>query len=366
MRSYKNNTTAARRHSEEGTDEDIPAQEPLQEESYTQMDAGTQMDFATSSPVTDKGEMNVFENEQLWGILRAIRSQMEFKLLHRQQKDGLRDHYVIGRSKTCDVVIPDKRVSSHHCSIYCDYTQATLRVFVEDNSSNGTFVNGPVTKLSQKQRTELKSGDEIYILNPDLPGPLPDCAGPFLFINMRDRYAIQKKIMQVSESEALTKRKTIGRHIEDEYIIGEQLGSGMCGQVHRCMHRSSRVQYAVKIINTRRFSLSPGLSTKELREEAEIMRNLNHPHIIRIHDAFEMDHTLYIVMELVTGGDLFDKIIELGRYSEDDARRVLIKVMDAVAYLHQMDIVHRDLKPENILLTGGSDPTEVKITGMPS
>lgn len=82
----------------------------------------------------------------------------------------------------------------------------------------------------------------------------------------------------------------------------------------------------MKIINTRRFSLSPGLSTKELREEAEIMRNLDHPHIVRIQDAFEMGHTLYIVMELVSGGDLFDKIIELGRYSEDHARRVLIKV----------------------------------------
>jgi calcium/calmodulin-dependent protein kinase I len=64
-------------------------------------------------------------------------------------------------------------------------------------------------------------------------------------------------------------------------------------------------------------------------------------------------------MELVTGGDLFDKIIELGRYSEDDARRILIKVMKAVQYLHRRNIVHRDLKPENILLTDNSDITEV-------
>ena len=93
------------------------------------------------------------------------------------------------------------------------------------------------------------------------------------------------------------------------------------------------------------------------------MRNLNHPHIIRIHDAFEMGHTLYIVMELVTGGDLFDKIIEVGRYDEDNARRVLLKVMEAVRYLHDLDIVHRDLKPENILLTSSNDSAEVKITG---
>ena len=190
---------------------------------------GTQMDCEGNSPAADSN-INVFENEELWGILRVIKTQMEFKLLHRE-KDGLRDHYVIGRSRTSDVVIPDKRVSSHHCSVYCDYSQPTLRVFVEDNSSNGTFINGPGTKLSQKQRTELKSGDEIYILNPDLPISASDSAGPFLFINMRDRYAIQKKILHVSETDGLRKRKTIGRHIEHEYIIGEALGSGMCGQV---------------------------------------------------------------------------------------------------------------------------------------
>lgn len=212
-----------RKYSEELTDEDVPNVEDC----HTQMDASAQIDFGSAEA---SGSINLFENDQLWGILRVVRTQDEFKLLHRH-KDGLRDHYVIGRSKACDVVIPDKRVSSHHCSVYCDYSQATLRVYVEDNSSNGTFINGPLTKISRKERTELKSGDEIYVLNPELPTPTPESAGPFLFINMRDRYAIQKKIMHVSESESLRKRRTIGRHIEDEYIIGEQLGSGMCGQV---------------------------------------------------------------------------------------------------------------------------------------
>ena len=78
-----------------------------------------------------------------------------------------------------------------------------------------------------------------------------------------------------------------------------------------------------------------------------------------LQDTFETDNVIYIVMELVTGGDLFDKIIGIGRYSEDDARRVLLKIMDAVRYLHSHNIVHRDLKPENILLTAPNDSTEV-------
>jgi calcium/calmodulin-dependent protein kinase I len=86
-------------------------------------------------------------------------------------------------------------------------------------------------------------------------------------------------------------------------------------------------------------------------------------HMAFIQDTFETDNVIYIVMELVTGGDLFDKIIGIGRYSEDDARRVLLKIMDAVKYLHSHNIVHRDLKPENILLTAVSDAVEVRIPG---
>ena len=76
----------------------------------------------------------------------------------------------------------------------------------------------------------------------------------------------------------------------------------MCGQVCRCVHEKTKRLYAVKIIDTKKFGLSPGLSPKELREEAEMMRGLNHPNIISIVDTFETDHVIYIVMELVTGG----------------------------------------------------------------
>lgn len=219
MRSTRDPPT--RKQSEELTDDDAP----VQDDSYTQMEA----------PHLD-GPINLFEDDRLWGILRVLRTQTEHKLLHRE-KNGLKDHYVIGRSKGCDVVVLDKRVSSHHCSVYCDYSQATLRVFVEDNSSNGTFINGSWTKLNKKLRTELKSGDEIYLINPDLPAPVPDEAGPFLFINMRDRFAMQKKILHVSEADKGREINAVGRHIEDEYIIGEQLGSGMCGQVCRMLCR---------------------------------------------------------------------------------------------------------------------------------
>lgn len=73
-----------------------------------------------------------------------------------------------------------------------------------------------------------------------------------------------------------------------------------------------------------------------------------------VQDSFETTHKLFIVMELVKGGDLFDRIIDKGRYSESEAREVMRMLLEAVRYLHSKGIVHRDLKPENILLVDNS------------
>ncbi|CAM9946573.1 unnamed protein product, partial [Choristocarpus tenellus] len=92
--------------------------------------------------------------------------------------------------------------------------------------------------------------------------------------------------------------------------------------------------------------------------------------IIKLEDIFQTDGAVYLVMELVSGGDLFDRIVERGIYSEDSAQELLFQVLTAVAYLHEKDIVHRqglerrrwDLKPENILLVGRDSDVDVKIT----
>jgi len=99
-----------------------------------------------------------------------------------------------------------------------------------------------------------------------------------------------------------------------------------------------------------------------LKKEAEMMNQLDHPNIVKILDSFQTDLTLYIVMELVRGGDLFDRIVDRGRFSESNARTVMLKVLSATQYLHNNSIIHRDLKPENILLMDTDSDTEVKIT----
>lgn len=82
-----------------------------------------------------------------------------------------------------------------------------------------------------------------------------------------------------------------------------------------------------------------------------------------MHSAcFQSKKHLYIIMELVTGGDLFDRIVKLGRYNEVEARSLMQNILEVICYLHQKDIVHRDIKPENILLVYENNNTVIKVT----
>ena len=98
-----------------------------------------------------------------------------------------------------------------------------------------------------------------------------------------------------------------------------------------------------------------------LKAEVDILTKCDHPNIVKMYKCYETDKILYLVLELLTGGELFDTIIAKGHYSESDARTVTITLLKAIKYLHDQNVAHRDLKPENILLKdkGGG---EIKIT----
>jgi len=98
-----------------------------------------------------------------------------------------------------------------------------------------------------------------------------------------------------------------------------------------------------------------------LKTEVEILKKVNHPNIVGLKDMFESDTELCLVMELVTGGELFDKIVEKGQYTEKEASIIVKKLLQAVEYLHNNNIAHRDLKPENLLLKSVND-TEVMLS----
>uniref|UniRef100_A0AAV1UX67 non-specific serine/threonine protein kinase n=1 Tax=Peronospora matthiolae TaxID=2874970 RepID=A0AAV1UX67_9STRA len=144
--------------------------------------------------------------------------------------------------------------------------------------------------------------------------------------------------------------------IEEVYSIGAQLGCGRFAKVCEATHNLTGVKSAVKIIDK---STLKGHERELLRTEIAILKLVHHPRIIRLSDVYEDRQFIFIVMELVSGGELLDRIVQRARYTEAEARVVMHSLLESVHYLHQLGIVHRDLKPENILC--GDSLTEIKI-----
>nr|AAV80434.1 calcium/calmodulin-dependent kinase [Sporothrix schenckii]AAV80435.1 calcium/calmodulin-dependent kinase [Sporothrix schenckii] len=137
---------------------------------------------------------------------------------------------------------------------------------------------------------------------------------------------------------------------KSKYHFGRMLGAGTYGIVREADGPTGKV--AIKVI------LKKNVKGNEqmVYDELNLLQNLKHSHIVRFVDWFESRDKYYIVTELATGGELFDRICEQGKFTEKDASQTIKQVLSAVDYLHKNNVVHRDLKPENLLyLTKQSD-----------
>lgn len=127
----------------------------------------------------------------------------------------------------------------------------------------------------------------------------------------------------------------------EEYNIMQELGRGTFSVCRLCEHKGTRKQFAVKILSK---------SGHDCREEVEILlRYGNHPNIVKLIGVHDDSSYVYLVMELLKGGELLDRILALQQMTEAEASAVLRTVVSAVAYLHEHGVVHRDLKPSNLL-----------------
>ncbi|KAJ7326066.1 Calcium/calmodulin-dependent protein kinase type 1 [Desmophyllum pertusum] len=137
-------------------------------------------------------------------------------------------------------------------------------------------------------------------------------------------------------------KKKFDEKITKKYDFRDVLGTGAFSEVVMAVEKASRKLYAVKCINKR------NLSGKEeaVENEIAILKKVNHPNIIRLWEIFDNKTHLYLVMDLVQGGELFDRIVEKGSYTEKDASDLIKQILEAVDYLHGQGIVHRDLKTE--------------------
>ncbi|XP_077997326.1 protein Obscurin-like [Glandiceps talaboti] len=154
-----------------------------------------------------------------------------------------------------------------------------------------------------------------------------------------------------SEEEGQVRKVKFKRRekVEDHYEVREELGRGAYGVVKRVITKADGQDCAAKFIHAK-----PRMR-RELKQEMQIMAQLDHLRLIKLLDAFETNVDLIMVMELVTGGELFDKIVTEDVLTESEAVYFLRQVLEGLQHMHHRQIVHLDLKPENILLVKSND-----------
>ncbi|KAL6763509.1 kinase-like domain-containing protein [Haematococcus lacustris] len=154
--------------------------------------------------------------------------------------------------------------------------------------------------------------------------------------------------------------KNVSQKFEDVYSISKLIGHGAFAKVSICTHLSSNAKYAVKVVQKN--IEDPAKQREGILKEIAIMRMLeDHPNTVRLLEVFEDADSYMLVMELCTGGELFDQIIAKGHFSEKDAAEKMHCLLDFIANAHSKNIIHRDLKPENILLSDKSPTAAIKV-----
>lgn len=161
----------------------------------------------------------------------------------------------------------------------------------------------------------------------------------------------------------LDKSFGFSKQFTSKYEVGEEVGRGHFG--YTCSARFKKgerkgQQVAVKVIP--KAKMTTAIAIEDVRREVKILRALTgHKNLVQFYDAFEDHDNVYIVMELCEGGELLDRILSRGgKYSEDDARAVMVQILNVVSFFHLQGVVHRDLKPENFLFTSKDENSELK------
>ncbi|XP_044898290.1 serine/threonine-protein kinase Chk2 isoform X2 [Felis catus] len=239
------------------------------------------------------------------------------------------DSYWFGRDRSCEYCFDEPLLK--RTDKYRTYSKKHFRIFremgpknsyiayIEDHSGNGTFVNREL--VGKGRRLPLSNNSEIAL------SVWSNKVFVFFDLTVDDQSVYPKEL-------------------REEYIMSKTLGSGACGEVKLAFERKTCKKVAIKIISKRKFAVG---SEREA------------PCIIKIKDFFEAED-YYIVLELMEGGELFDRVVGNKRLKEATCKLYFYQMLLAVQYLHENGIIHRDLKPENVLLSSQKEDCLIKIT----
>lgn len=151
------------------------------------------------------------------------------------------------------------------------------------------------------------------------------------------------------------------RNFQTEFkLLKGPIGSGLIGEIRLCRQFSTSKIFAVKVVSKAGLP-SDFVKKKSIETQVKIMQGVDHPSILKIFDFFEDACSYYLVMEYISGGDLYSKLDKYGKFSEKTAAKILKQILSALAYLHSNDIVHRDIKLENFLIEENDGHMVVKL-----
>uniref|UniRef100_T1IRU8 Serine/threonine-protein kinase Chk2 n=1 Tax=Strigamia maritima TaxID=126957 RepID=T1IRU8_STRMM len=284
--------------------------------------------------------------------------------------DLCKQEYTFGRGDDCDYSFNSSPLlqnyscflaySKVHFKITRGYTSTGWHTVLEDQSSNGTFING--SKVGKDNKQVLVNNDEISVAMKKNKA--------FVYMDPSSKDDLQFPDV-----------------IRQQYTMSKVLGRGACGEVRLAFEKRTCRKFAVKVISKKTFSVGGKTAVnnnKKVIKPMELMISVFQPCIIRVEDVLDTPDTLFIVLELVEGGELFDRVVNNGQLSEDDAKLLFYQMVCAVKYLHDQGITHRDLKiydndselyfdvalrywaatvvPENVLLATDERETLIKVT----
>lgn len=146
-------------------------------------------------------------------------------------------------------------------------------------------------------------------------------------------------------------------NVNDFYSLGQTIGTGSFGTVREAIDKSTGARRAIKIVHR----TSNHKEREFVSREMSVLLTISHPNIVRTYDIFDERHRILVVMAFVSGGDLFEYVVQRNAFNERSAKHAMWQVITGVAYLHDHNIVHRDIKLENVLVAQ-TDPLRLQLT----
>lgn len=267
----------------------------------------------------------------------------------------------IGRNAHSQLAIPDIMVSSKHCSLVLDEAKGTV-CLVDHRSSNGTFVNE--VRLEPEAPYYLVHGDVVSLVN-----SCRAMAAPAIAITSDNKRAkMERPAFSFTFHQhpapitvCVDARAKAPLEFTQKFGLISELGRGNFATVFKAINRTTGELVAVKVIEkSKHLHLSSGRFKAQV-QEAEVLSTIHHPYIVSYRGLVQTEESLYVVTELLRGGELFERLVSFGAYPEPRAKLLVRRLCQALAYLHDRGVVHRDVKPENIVLKGEEDDVECKL-----